>query len=76
MLNILIPTMPDDTHAIYVHLAMQQKGHNTLLWYTADFPTQQMHTFEINQRTTQWTAEGERFSIEDNLLRCYQTSNQ
>ncbi len=57
--------MPDDTHAIYVHLAMQQKGHNALLWYTADFPTQQTHTFEINQHTTQWTAQGKHFSIKD-----------
>lgn len=57
--------MPDDTHAIYVYLAMKQKGHNSLLWYTADFPTQQKHIFEINQNITKWTVDGVNFSIQN-----------
>lgn len=51
---ILIPTMPDDTHAIQVQLALRAKGHNALLWCTADFPSRQTHAFELDQGEIQW----------------------
>ena len=56
MLNILIPTQPDDAHALYVKLALAHCGHSADLWYTADFPTQQMHTFALSNgaRLSRW----------------------
>lgn len=68
MINLLIPTMPNDTHAIYVHLAIQQKGHNSLLWQTADFPTLQMHSFEFNNKELHWAAHGPNFSIQNQFF--------
>lgn len=68
IINLLIPTMPDDAHAIYVHLAMQQKGHNSLLWHTADFPTQQTHSFELSNNEIHWTAQGRELSISNQIF--------
>ncbi len=61
MINLLIPTMPDDSHAVCVHLAMKEKKHNSLLWYTSDFPTLQMHSFELSHNEIHWTPQGHEF---------------
>lgn len=53
---VLIPTMPDDTHAIHVQLALRAKGHDALLWCTADFPNRQTHAFEFDYNTINWDA--------------------
>ncbi len=58
MLTILIPTKPDDTHAIYVKLALEKMGHAADLWYTADFPSQQTHSFEIRGKNISWHLKG------------------
>jgi glutathione synthase/RimK-type ligase-like ATP-grasp enzyme len=63
MINVLIPTMPDDTHALFVHLALKEVGHKSLLWYTADFPTEQTHSFEIKNKNVIWNASGSDFKI-------------
>jgi glutathione synthase/RimK-type ligase-like ATP-grasp enzyme len=63
---ILIPTMPDDTHAINVKLALDKKGISSVLWYTADFPTQQTHTFAINHNDIEWQAQGVDLDINKN----------
>ena len=57
-MKILIPTMPNDIHAIFVHLALRELGHEGVLWYTADFPCQQQHTFEFDKTYIQWMAKG------------------
>lgn len=63
VVKVLIPTKPDDTHAIYAQLALQNKGHEALLWYTADFPKQQCHSFEITHNHFSWHAHGTHFEM-------------
>lgn len=65
MLNILIPTKPDDTHSILVHLALKKKGHQSFLWQTADFPVQQTHSFRLIDQEICWNAHGANLKIED-----------
>lgn len=63
MLNILIATSPDDSHAIYTKLALEKKGCNPVIWYTADFPIQQTHSFKIINHDVVWNAKGSNFQI-------------
>lgn len=65
MTNVLIPTKPDDTHAIYVKLALQHKGHEGTLWYTADMPDRQKNTFKIFKEDITWHAKGLHFDVEN-----------
>lgn len=57
-MNILIPTMPDDPHAIYVQLALESLGHECCLLFTADLPSLQRHVFELQKGEVIWTASG------------------
>lgn len=66
MVNVLIPTKPDDTHAIFVDLALKMKGHQCTRFYTADFPIQLTHSFEINNNLVKWYAKGIDFETTDN----------
>lgn len=66
MVNILIPTKPDDMHAIYAKLALDKKGHNGEIWYTADFPEQQAHSFQIKNNEIDWRATGIDFNVINN----------
>ncbi len=68
MLNILIPTRPNDTQALYVHEAIKQKGHHSVLWYTADFPAQQTHSFELLDEGITWHSTGVDFEIKNTLF--------
>jgi glutathione synthase/RimK-type ligase-like ATP-grasp enzyme len=65
MKNILIPTKPDDQHAHFVKLALEKKGHTATLWYTADFPEMQTHSFEFNKNGVSWRARGREFKVND-----------
>lgn len=47
-MNFLIVTEPDDTHAIYVSLALESKGHRVLNFFSADYPTLQKNSVFIN----------------------------
>ncbi len=66
MKKILIPTMPDDTHALYVKLALEEKGHSVTLWYTADYPEIQKHTFRLQDGHIDWCAKGLDLEIKNN----------
>ena len=55
--------MPNDTHAMNVHLALKKLGHESKLWYTADFPSQQTHSFEIKNNDISWNARGSDLEI-------------
>lgn len=57
--------MPDDEHAIFVQIALKKKGHRGVLWYTADFPAQQEHSFELSDAGISWHAEGASFNIKN-----------
>ncbi len=65
MTTILIPTKPDDIHAICVKLALEKKGHSCTLWHIADFPEQQTHTFEFKNNELFWQAAGTDFRIKN-----------
>lgn len=57
-MKILIATMPDDVHALFVHFALARLGHHSCLWYTADLPTLQAHSFEMNNKEIVWNVVG------------------
>jgi len=63
MTHILIPTMPDDGHAIYTQLALNKMGHHCTLWYPSDFPTQQTHSFRIQNKTVSWRSHGKNMDV-------------
>src|ERR1700733_863741 len=65
MVNILIPTKPDDVHAVLVHLALKTKNQRSVLWYTADFPVQQMHSFQVIDQKICWNASGINLEIKN-----------
>lgn len=54
MTHLLIPSRPDDTHAIVVQLALKAIGHQADIWYTADFPSKEYRSFEINHDAMRW----------------------
>lgn len=58
MSKILIATRPDDTHAIYVKLALETQGDVVDLWYTADYPTQLTYSFQLRHNKFDWHARG------------------
>jgi glutathione synthase/RimK-type ligase-like ATP-grasp enzyme len=64
MVNILIPTKPDDQHALLIKFGLEKKSHQATLWYTADFPALQMHSFEVKDRKVLWHARGFEFAID------------
>jgi hypothetical protein len=66
MVKVLIPTKPDDAHALYVKLALERKGHEAVLWYIADFPEQQMHSFRLHHGAIEWMAHGLDFAVQKN----------
>ncbi len=63
MVKVLIPTKPDDNDALYVKLALEKRGHECVVWYTADFPQKQTHSFELFQNKIYWSARGVDFRV-------------
>lgn len=53
-MKFLIPTEPDDTHAILVKLALEELGYLATLLFTADHPTQQKNSVFIDMEQYQW----------------------
>ena len=53
-MKFLIPTEPDDTHAILVKLALETLGHQVILMFTADCPTLQKNSVFIDTQRYQW----------------------
>ena len=58
MKNILIITMPDDSHAIDVKLALEKLGDHVVMLYFSDFPALQTHSFKVEQKDIYWEASG------------------
>src|SRR5438874_2419616 len=56
-MNILIPTEPDDVHAVLVKLALEEKGHCCTLWFTADMPSKQANSIYFLEGSSFWVAE-------------------
>lgn len=53
-MKFLIPTEPDDCHAVAVKLALKQNGHDVALLFTADLPTKQRNSVFINNEHFYW----------------------
>lgn len=53
-MKFLIPTEPDDTHAILVTLALRDLGFVVTPFFTADHPSQQKNTIYMDVAQYQW----------------------
>jgi len=58
MARVLIPTYPRDVHAIEVALALEDRGHEAVLWCGSDFPTWQSGSIEIRADRFDWEIAG------------------
>lgn len=56
-MNILIFTEPDDIHAALVKLALEQKGVNCQIFFTADMPSQQRNSISFSNDNLQWISQ-------------------
>ncbi len=65
-MKFLIPTEPDDTHAILVKIALENIGHRVRLVFTADQPTRQKNSVFIDNTSYQWKSTDKYHSILDN----------
>ena len=58
MTRVLIPTYPQDVHAIEIALALEDRGHEAVLWCGSDFPTRQSASLEIRDGRLDWEIAG------------------
>lgn len=58
MTRILIPTYPEDVHAVEVALALSDRGHEAVLWYGGDFPTRQSASVDVRDGQVSWEISG------------------
>lgn len=58
MARILIPTYPQDMHAFEVALALEDRGHEAVLWHGSDFPTLASASIEIRGERLDWEIAG------------------
>ena len=65
-MKFLIPTEPDDTHAIFVKIALEEEGHQVRCLFTADQPTKQKNSVFIDNVNYQWKSSDECESVSDN----------
>ncbi|WP_367607606.1 hypothetical protein [Legionella sp. W05-934-2] len=53
-MSILIITEPDDIHAVLISLALEKKGHDSHLLFTADMPSRQKNSIYFNNEQSTW----------------------
>ncbi|HEX9940636.1 MAG TPA: hypothetical protein VGG03_01370 [Thermoanaerobaculia bacterium] len=58
MTRVLISTFPKDVHAEEVALALEDQGHEAVLWYASDFPTVQSATLDFRGGEMDWELTG------------------
>ncbi|CAM4499570.1 MAG: hypothetical protein LEGION0403_FIIPPAGN_02543 [Legionella sp.] len=64
-MTVLIITEPDDIHAALVHLALQQKGYESKLFFSADMPSIQKNNIYFSNKQEYWsTSIDEKNNIE------------
>ncbi len=64
-MKILIPTQPDDTHAIVIKLALEELGNTAHLIFTADQPTKQRNSIYIDNELYKWRSRDKFNSVVD-----------
>ena len=65
-MKILIPTEPDDNHAVLVKLALEDVGHQVRLFFTADQPTRQKNSIYIDNHSYLWRSVDNYRSVMEN----------
>jgi hypothetical protein len=64
MVRVLIPSFPGDSHAIAVKHALETKGHEAVIWHTADFPTRQSASILLRPgEPTEWKILSEHLAL-------------
>ncbi len=63
MARLVIATYPDDVHAVEVALALDDLGHDVVLWHGGDFPTLQAASLAIDGRGARWDASGPELAL-------------
>ena len=58
MARVLIPTYPQDVHAIEVAMVLEERGHEAVLWYGSDFPARQSGSIEVRDGRIDWEIAG------------------
>ncbi|WP_133131367.1 hypothetical protein [Legionella yabuuchiae] len=67
-MTVLIMTEPDDIHAVLVHLALEQKGYKSNLFFSADMPSIQKNNLYFSNGENLWnTKNNENDKIEWDL---------
>jgi glutathione synthase/RimK-type ligase-like ATP-grasp enzyme len=65
-MKFLIPTEPDDTHAILTKIALENMGHEVRFLFMADQPTKLKNSVLIDNDTYQWRSTDQYNSIVEN----------
>lgn len=65
-LKFLIPTEPDDTHAILVKLALERMEHDVTLMFMADQPTRLRHSVYVDSKRYFWRSDDPETAIVEN----------
>ena len=65
-MKCLIPTEPDDMHAMVVKLALEKLGHQVTLIFTADQPTRQKNSVFVDIEHYRWQSADRFHAILDN----------
>lgn len=65
-MKFLIPTEPDDTHAMLVKIGLEKIGHHVRLLFIADQPIKQKNSVSINNEGYQWKSTDRYASVSDN----------
>jgi glutathione synthase/RimK-type ligase-like ATP-grasp enzyme len=65
-MKFLIPTEPDDVHAILVKLALEKMEHQVTLMFTADQPTRLKNSVYIDADRYRWKSEDKYETVVEN----------
>lgn len=57
-MNILIPTIVGDRHALAVETVLSAQGHNVTRWFTPDMPTRQSLSLRFGKQPSNWRVRG------------------
>ena len=57
-LRFLIVTYPREFHSLEIAQALEDRGHEVVLWYGSDFPTVQSASIDIRDGRTAWELRG------------------
>jgi glutathione synthase/RimK-type ligase-like ATP-grasp enzyme len=66
IVKFLIPTEPDDVHAILVKLALERMDHQVTLMFTADQPTRLRNSIYVDSKRYYWRSDDPETAIVEN----------